>query len=1754
MIELPGHQLKEVIYIGQLSVIYRSFYQKLNRHVIIKLLKVEYPNVNQIAHFKHEFELTKDLSEKIPNKVIGVYEFIQYHNTYGILLEDFDAISLTELMKSHLLTREQVVDLAIKIVRALEAVHAEHVLHKDINPSNIVINPKTGQLKLIDFGISSTLSFESFEPGGINAIEGTLSYISPEQTERMNRVLDYRSDYYSFGISLYEILTGVLPFKLQDPMKLVYAHIAKQPKSPHELNPEIPLALSNIVMKLISKTPEGRYQSTFGILDDLYHCQDQLKTTGSIADFKIAQKDYSPHLHLSEKLYGRELQIHTLMEALKKVSQGSAELIFITGDAGIGKSMLVDEIYKSLVKTQAYYIKGKCDQFKRNIPYQCLVQALEKMMQQIVLEGPATILKWRGLIQKAVGARGKIITDILPDLKLILGTQPDLEELGPLESQNRFKKVFSDFFRALCSSEHPLVIFLDDLQWVDLSTLEFLGVLLSDIQTQHLLVIGAYRNQEMKQQQPIFLKIEELKQKEGYGREIALTLLSAEHINQLLVDTLRKRPEETLDLAELCFLKTQGNPFFVNQLLRSLYQEQLIWFDYKDRTWQWALEEIKKSDITDNVVEFMTKKIATFPAQTRELLQIAACIGSQFNLKMLVKIANSSIKEMTKQLLPAIQDGLIIPQNENYKLVDDLFDMDASYRFLHDRVQQSASLMLNREAQKELHYRLARVLIESVPVLDLEDRVFEIVNHLNQASDLVVREEEKVEYFKLNMVAGSKAKASSAFREALGYFQQAYAFFPALALVDYATVHRFFLEYSACLYINGEFELAEKITLQGLKYAKSLEDRLEILRLQINLSINKGKFNEATTIALKQLKELGLSIPLHPSKALVIKEFLLTKWNIGFQEIPDLIQKNEITNSKERMLIQLLLDCSSGVYYTGNLNLTGLILFTLVNRVLRYGLCKEAAQAFMSYAIMLVIAKDWKKADQFGNLALQIAQKYHDSAVESRMIAVYGLMVCGWSHHWKTLRGYFQESLEKGLQAGELTAVVLSSTCVLLFDPSLSLDTVMTESPRYLSLLKQSNDLNAWGSGKIQFQFRANLNGQIPDLFSISDDEFDEEACLQRFEQTQFDSGKANYHLKKAMLFYIYDDFKGAQFHLQEAAKIKESMSGVLYSIDYTIYSFHVEVGLYPHLKGWKKIKAWFAIRQALREMKKLARHCPENFLHHQQLMQAEVAKLSGRVAEAEKLYDASIETARQNQYLQGQAFANELAAKFYMDLGLDKNAKTYLRDARYGYHRWGAHAKVKHLEDSYPSFYSPTQEVMTLRDHATTTNERTSSELLDFMAVMKASHLISREIHLPNLVEKMMQVVVENAGAEKGCLLLKKEGQFFIEALAVGDSVEILPPASSVEIPHSIVTAVELAKEAIVLEDACQSEVYRSDPYIKRQQAKSILCIPLLNLNEIKGILYLENNLVKGVFTPDRLDLIQMLSTQMAISIDNARFYGELEDKVKQRTLQLQEAQNLLIQKEKMAYLGLLTTGISHEIKNPLNFIINFSKFSLGVLEEFNQFLSEHKEQKIKDSPEIEESIEQLQENTKSTLDQGVKADTIVNRMREHSFLVSQQFILADIHQLVEHAINLSYLHMQQNYVDYHAEIERQFDSSIQFAKVYESDLQRVIVNLLDNAYYSTLKKQQEQGSAYQPKILVKILNLGKTFEIRIRDNGQGILPDYVGKIFTPFFTTNPPGKGVGLGLSLCHNIITKEHGGSLTFDTKAGEFAEFIIALPID
>ena len=1796
MSKITGCQILTQIYESANSLVYRAIRERDRQPVIIKVLKEDYPTPAELTRYKQEYEITRSLNL---DGAIKAYDLQRYQNTLVMLLEDFDGESLKILITRRTFALVDFLTIAIKVAESLSALHAANIIHKDINPSNLVFNPETGQIKIIDFGISTVLSRENPTIRNPNVLEGTLAYMSPEQTGRMNRAMDYRTDFYSLGVTFYELLTHQLPFETTDAMELVHCHIAKQPVPPHELNGKIPLAVSNIVMKLLAKTAEERYQSAWGLKADLESCLNQLKATGQILDFPLGQQDISDKFQIPQKLYGRDNEIKTLLTAFEQISNGKSVLQLVAGYSGIGKSALVQEIYKPITRQQGYFISGKFDQFRRNIPYSAIVTAFQELIRQLLTESEAQLENWKEKLLAAFGPNGQVIIDVIPEVERIVGKQSPVQALGPSESQNRFNLVFQNFIRVFCKPEHPLVIFLDDLQWVDSATLNLIDLMMTDENTQYLFFIGAYRDNEVEPTHPWMMTIERLRNKGAIIQQITLAPLEIEHITHMIAETLSSDSSTVKPLADLVVRKTNGNPFFVNQFLKTLYQENLLTFSAphagSQGRWCWDIAQIEAMDITDNVVELMIRKLKKFPVSTQQILRLAACVGNRFALNTLAIVREQSTAQTFQDLMSAIQEGLVIPTSQLEITDEEILSSQLliiNFKFLHDRVQQAAYALIDDDQKKAVHLRIGRLLLENINLEERSELIFELVDHLNLARELIANEPEKIKLAQLNLEAGQKAKDATAYVAA-----QKYLTVGINSLTDtswdnyYELTFALHKELAEVEYLNSNFEQSETLIHQTVERAKTVLEKAEMYRLLIVQYTLRAKCLEAIQTGRKALSLIGIDLPEDNFEAAVIAELEEARKNIGDRNIAELIGQEEVSEPEKKVAIKLLANLAAPTFVADQ------ALFPIVNLKssnlsLKYGPSSESPIGYANHGLVLVARGDYQTGYEFAMLAQNITIKTNNLSQRCKIALIVSTEIGIWVNHLKWADGILDSGFQAGLESGELqwAGYILMYKLLNRFFQGKNLKTLLADIPNFL-VFNQKTENNwsidiLWGAQAAIL----NLNGLTAGKFDFTTDAIDnQEQYFQVCQSHQSFLAICTYQILKSQALYLYEEYAEALRSSSEAEKLLIYAVGHNQLVEHNFYNSLCLTALYPSSSKSDQTYYWKKLESNQTQLKIWADNCPENSLHKYLLVAAEMARITGKDMEAMSLYDRAIASARDNEFTQNEALANELTAKFWLGKGKEEFAQIYMMKAHYSYQLWGAKRKVEDLEDKYSQLLTkrgtPTKAGIPTSTTTTSPSGSSSGEALDLATVMKATQAISSEIVLGRLLQKLMKTVIENAGAQKGFLILDREGSWVIEAEGAVDShdltllqsipVESVEPDSRIlRLSAAIINYVAHSQESVVLNDAVIEGQFTRDPYIIATQPKSILCTPLLNQGKLSGILYLENNLTTGAFTSDRVETLRILSAQAAISIENSRLYNQLEAynqtlevKVEERTQQLQEknhelsitlqklkaTQQQIIAQEKLASLGALTAGIAHEIKNPLNFVNNFAELSAEFTQELLEEIENQKDRLDTETTDyLEEILNDLTQNVKKINEHGKRADNIVRGMLMHSRGKGGDREPTDLNALLAEYVNLAYHGMRAKDASFNISIETHYDDTIGSVTVFPQDISRVFLNVINNACYAAHDKKKQLGDDFSPRLSASTKNLGDRVELRIRDNGNGIPNDIVDKIFNPFFTTKPTGQGTGLGLSISHDIVVQGHQGELKVETEVGNYTEFIIVLP--
>ncbi|MBD2520306.1 AAA family ATPase [Nostoc sp. FACHB-973] len=1511
MITLPGIVIQDKIYESSNSLVYRGIRDD-GVGIVVKMLKLDYPSPQELTRYRQEYKIIRSLTVQ---GVVKAYSQQDYQRTLVILLEDFGGESLEQWMHKRPemfcpMPLCQFLSLAIALTEILGRIHAASVIHKDINPGNIVLNLDTGVVKIIDFGIATQFNRTNPTFKSPHVLEGTLAYISPEQTGRMNRLLDYRTDFYSLGVTFYELLTGYLPFPTTDMLELVHCHIAKQPVPPHEINTTIPKPVSDIILKLMAKNAEDRYQSAWGIKADLEICAEQLAQIGQISSIKLALQDASGQFQIPQKLYGRDKEVAMLLAAFVRVAcpesisvaafpnnsgttsqneqrgkpKFQVEMMLVSGYAGIGKSALVQEIYKPITQKRGYFISGKFDQFQRNIPYSAIADALQKLVQQLLSEPNDKVQQWRSQLLTALGTNGQIIIDIIPEVELIIGKQSPVPEVGPIEAQNRFNLVFQKFIRVCCSHEHPLVIFLDDLQWVDSATLKLIELILSDREMQSLLLIGAYRDNEVTQAHPLMATLEKFKQETIAINQIILAPLELGAVAQLIAETLHTRTKSIAPLAELVWRKANGNPYFTNEFLKTLYTQYLIVFNINQQRWQWDVAHIKAKNITDNVVELMIGKLKQLPEQTQRVLHLAACIGAEFDLATLSATCERATVEVFAELSTVIQSELILSTSE---LDENL--LIQHYKFSHDRVQQAAYGLIAAEQKQAVHLKIGYLLLQSSEPKTIPHKLFEVIDHFNIGRNLVTDQQERHKIARLNLIAGQKAKKALAHSAALQYLTTGIELLATDSWqFQYALTFALHEEATEAAYLCGDFQQMEQWAIMVLENANTVLDKIKVYETKIQACMAQGEYTKAIKIGLEVLGLLSIALPEKPIKIDVQRQLKETVDYFNSINIEDLL-KLPLMREPDKLAAMRILSGLVGATFQSAPSLLPLIVCEQINLSAQHGNTSSSILAYAAYGGLILngIMYDFEEAYQFGKLALSLTDKLDSKELKSKVLEVVAGHVMHCKDHIKQTLPLLQEGYETGLETGDL---VYSGYCALfdclhLYFAGSELSEIESKIKIYSSIfvpLKQEGALNY--IYKLQ-QVIYNLVNQVKKPDCLLGKHYSEEQLLPSYLETNDRCNLYYLYLDKLILSYLFEDIAQA---VEYASQTELYLDGVLGTFATPLFYFYdslVQIHVYQSLSSLKREHLRLKINSNQEKMQKWAHSAPTNFQHKHDLIEAEKARVLDQFFEAEELYEQAILGARNNEYLQEEALAYELAAKHYLARGRGKIAQTYMKEAHYCYTRWGATAKVKDLEIRYPQFF-PQSSVMAHTSIVTTTEttSNTSPIAFDLVAVMKASQAISSEIELEQLLRSLMQILIENAGAQTGCLILESSGVWVIEAtceLNDGENVcatQVLQAFPTTNrLPESIIQYVIRTHEAVLLNDATHEGNFIHDPYIQRNQTQSMLCLPLLNQSKLVGVLYLENQLAAGAFTPDRSQVLNLLSTQAAIAIENAKLYSKL-------------------------------------------------------------------------------------------------------------------------------------------------------------------------------------------------------------------------------------------------------------------------------------
>lgn len=1497
MITFSGYKNLKMIHEGHFSVVYTGLRDNDQKRVILKTLRSTNPEPNEIALLYHEFEVTKGLKL---HGVIETYELVEEQNQFALIQEDMQGVSLAAyLKKKPLKDLETFYKIAFQMIDILRDIHKEHIIHKDIKPGNFIIEPNSLLIKLTDFNFASKLLHEVQGIVPPEKLEGTLAYMAPEQTGRMNMNIDYRSDFYAFGVTLFEMLVGKQPFISSDPLELVHAHIATTAPDVSEINPAIPKSLAKIIQKLMTKDPADRYQSAIGIQVDIERC-----STGD-TEINLGEGDVGDHLNLSQKLYGRVEKAQAILNAYDRVSHGAVEAWMVYGYSGIGKTSLINEVHKPMVKNKGYFITGKFDQLQRNTPYTAITQAFNNLAKLLLSEPEERFESIKKSFLEALGGVAQVLIDLAPDLELVLGKQPPLEKLPPLETQNRMMVFFKRFLKLVANADHPLVLFIDDLQWIDSGSLKLFEYILTDESLNHILLIGAYRDNEVDELHPLiqFFKGKSI-------QFLPLGPLTSSDFEAFLKDSFNR--DDTYLLAELLHKRTEGNPFFCKQVIGTLYQKKLIFFDYEHKRWDWDLNAIKELAITDNVVDLMLSKLDNLPNETQELLKFAACVGNRFTIDILMVISGKSAEAIGKAMWPAMQMELIIALSQSHKYVDAmsveslalLLAKNVNYQFIHDRVQQAVYQSITEENKQRTHLTIARLLMEKEPDACKKERLFEVTDHFNQAHRQI-SEVEKLTVVNLNYESGEKAQAANAYLPMSNYFSS------ALALMDegwwdthYELIFKVNREYILSLYLLAKLEEAENGINVLLGRARDVLDQVSIYRIHIMNSLVMGKNQKALELGRTALGLLGVNFSLRPTKIHILIKLAYIKWLMRHHHLESLDKELPILSNVKIEAAQEILRELTWCAYWKSLQYYHYQSLVVMELQLRYGKLKGILNLLGYASVLLYLFNDIDSAFSLWEAEERSLEQFPEKRFMAHSYSNFAHLICTLRYPPKYADPYYLKCIQDGMESGDIFRSQTMKAAFLSihnFKKAKSLQDLIIGTK---TAIKISFDM-----GYIPFitaySIWENLFENLVTCRQLDENRLREDlSILKSYENQNF---LILSFMRISFYFYFVELFdRAVYFHeqwLEDYETVRHAEAVESKAIDALAIAKCI-----PQTSGIKRYRYKRHFLKIKRDLKWISAKCPCNYLHHYLFLKATQAKFKGNYQKAIKYFDEAIVNAKKGDFYLWVALGNELAADMLIDIGETRCAIDYIREGHYYYERYGMMVKVKSLEKRFPEYFRQSRELVDQgRDSTGSSTGSTTSSNLDFTSVIKASQSISGEIVLEKLFEKMLHITVENAGAQKSVFIEQQKNQWWVTASLFqekeGEKFQMVhtPLKEFGDIPIAVINASLRAKEPMIIDNPKEDSRFNDDPYISHIGPKSILCLPIIHHDHEIALIYLENKLTAGAFTADRITVLRTLSTQIAISLENARhlehtefLYRASERFVPKRFLQLLQREHL--------------------------------------------------------------------------------------------------------------------------------------------------------------------------------------------------------------------------------------------------------------------
>ncbi len=1358
---------------------------------------------------------------------------------------------------------ETVLPLALSAAEALESLHREGVVHRDIAATNLLVREGGEDAVIID------LEFAMRRNGDdefVYTAEGQLPYLSPEQTGRIDLIVDERSDLYSFGVVLYEMLTGELPFIAQDSAGWIHAHLARLPEPPSKKVPELPQVLSDIVLRLLSKVPENRYQTARGLYRDLQRCLTDLRTNGAIPAFALGHGDHSGRLAFSSALYGREHEQRQLLTGLERAISGQPSIQFISGFAGAGKTALVNELRFPIAAAGGRFIGGKFDQTVRALPYAAFAEAIGQLCHQLLAGTPEELESFRTRVLETLGGNAGLLFEFAPDLQAILGPQPQPPPLETAESANRFTITLLGLFHSIVAQEHPLILFLDDVQWADAASLELLYMIVTRAVRSHFLIIAAFRGNELPSGHPLPGIMDRLRREWPYINHIPLGGLNLEQATALIAGALDISREESASLASLVHAKTDGNPFFMRQILETLVSEKALSFDMRDDAWHWETESIKALDISDNVIELMLRKIARLPQATCGVLQGAACIGSNFSLDLLAVAAETDKKALQQALAPAVEVGLVAL-------------LGSHARFTHDRIQQAVYQSLPPQTAQRIHLRLGRQLLAQHHQHELH---LVAVQQLNLGLPLIQEPAEQHRLATLNLEAGNAARATMAYDSARDFYATGEHLLVQSGMDTKETRFELRFHMAETLFYLGDVATAVQRLRELLGSAPDRSSRTHIYQLLIDIHTVEIDLSEALATGNQALAELGVAIEETPTLE-YLQEGVAEIERIVGELGGDIADWPEMHDEIELAIAGLLTHLATPAYIAAAPQFP-VISIEFARRVLRGGLSRFSSFAFSVYGMLLSVALHrYESGCLMGQLATEIARRNDNAALRARANFFHAVFILHWREPLEATLPFLDEGWKIGVQTGDLQ---FASYCInhihgngLLAGQSLAeLEKSLAEFEDINRIIRQEDGQQLFSMLKLTVEALRIPSQELPELMR----DHGGSVTLEFLQNSGNATILVLYHMLRSLLATVLRKSPEALEEARQAAQLLGGVNGMTWVPHHHYFN---ALALADALRDGA-VESDDAMEQISghgRLMEEWAAHSAENYRPKYLLIEAEKSDLAGMdIGVLLNAYDVAIDAALQSGRTLDHALSCERAAECWLRRDKPQLAALYMQNAMASYETWGAEAKVAQLLKDHAALLSKRRHGE--GDRSTLSSSSDSLRTIDIYSVVKAAQTVAGELVMDRMLSRLIGLVIETAGAQSGFLLLKQDGEWLVVAaqLPGRPNVEVLQWRELRDYPEiaaSVVQYVARTKDTVNLDDASKSTLFAADASIAEHHGKSLLCLPIINRGELAGILYLENNLAPHAFTRTHTRVLQLLTTQAISSLEISRYYARVQN-----------------------------------------------------------------------------------------------------------------------------------------------------------------------------------------------------------------------------------------------------------------------------------